>query len=217
MTHASDPGRALGFERMLFFSDAVLAIAITLLVLEIRLPAPINGVVAFEEVVPKLVGYAISFYVISLYWLAHHRLFETVAGYDRPLLRANLAFLASIAFLPFPTSVIAEHAGQGWAVIFYALSLALAGAMLMVLTVVSRRAAVVAPGSTQGFTWRLVIRSLAAPLVFAVSALIALHDPVLAMWFWLSALVVVPLAEWLGRVTERRMDNSNLGTITGSN
>jgi len=169
MTHGSNPGRTLGFERLLFFSDAVLAIAITLLVLEIRLPAPVNGHIAFEEAVPKLIGYAVSFYVISLYWMAHHHLFENVADYDRHLLRANLAFLASIAFLPFPNSIIAEHAGEGWAVIFYSLSLAVAGVMLLVLTLVAQRSAVMAEGSTRGFAWRLIIRSLGAPLVFVMS------------------------------------------------
>lgn len=206
MTHGNDPGRTLGFERLLFFSDAVFAIAITLLVLDIKLPPPVNGAIPYEEVVPKLIGYCVSFYVIGLYWLAHHRLFETVAGYDRPLLRANLAFLASIAFLPFPTSVIAEHAGQSWAVIFYALSLALAGAMLTVLTFVARRPALVVAGFTRGFTWHLIVRSLGTPLVFGTSALIALHYNSIAMAFWLLVLVMAPLTERIGRVVERRID-----------
>jgi len=93
-------------------------------------------------------------------------------------------------------------------VVFYALSLAAAGGMLLVLTVVARRPALLAPGSKRGFTWHLIIRSLAAPIVFVTSALIALHDPALARSSWLLVLVVVPLAEWLGRVMERRIDGA---------
>src|ERR1700723_51476 len=97
----SGEGRKLGFERFIFFSDAVFAIAITLLVLDLKVPNA--DAFALAPLIPKLLGFGISFYVIGRYWLAHHQLFEAVEGYDGLLLGANLWFLASIAFLPFPT------------------------------------------------------------------------------------------------------------------
>ncbi len=207
MVPGASPGRALGYERMLFFSDAVFAIAITLLVLDLKLPPAVAGGIAIGPVIPKLFGFGISFYVISLYWLAHHRLFESITGHDRALLRTNLVFLASIAFLPFPTSVVAEYRDSTAAVIFYALSVATVGGLLVLLTLVARRPALMAPGATRGGTWRMVCRSLGAPLVFiATSVIAARYDPGLAMRCWLALVVVVPLAERIGRVFERRID-----------
>ena len=221
MRVGGDAGQALGFERMLFFSDAVFAIAITLLVLNLRLPAIHSGVLTFDEIVPKLVGFVVSFFVIAQYWLAHHRLFESVKAYDAPLLRANLVFLASIAFLPFPTSAVAELVGTSIAVVFYALSVALVGLLQVMLTLVARRTALLAEGATRGGTWALVIRSLGAPLMFVATAIVAVHAPQLAMRLWLLLLIVLPLGVRLGTLVGRRIDArqagaTNLGTKAGA-
>ena len=122
----------LGLERLIFFSDAVFAIAITLLALEIRLPA-IEGELTNDELAkslialwPKYLGYAISFLVIGFIWIGHHRKFRFIKRYDNNLLLLNLVLLMVIAFIPFPASVISEY-GNRTATIFYALVMALAG------------------------------------------------------------------------------------------
>ena len=206
MRVGGNAGRVLGFERMLFFSDAVFAIAITLLVLDLRLPPIHNDVLTLDEIVPKLVGFVVSFFVIAQYWLAHHRLFESVRDYDAPLLRANLLFLASIAFLPFPTSAVAELVGTSIAVVFYALSVAMVGLLLVMLTFVARRGPLRAEGATRGGTWAMVIRSLGAPLMFVATAVVAVHRPQLAMRLWLTLFIVLPLSGRLGTIVGRRID-----------
>src|SRR5215472_2918297 len=96
-----------GYQRLLFFSDAVFAIAITLLVLDLRLP-PGSQVFDLAAVRQQIIGFVVSFYVIGRFWLSHHALFEGVAGYDVRLLATNLLFLAAVVFLPFPTTEVSE-------------------------------------------------------------------------------------------------------------
>jgi len=133
-SHTS-PGKThdkVGLERLVFFSDAVFAIAITLLSLEIRLPVSngqLSNVELLHEILaiwPKYMAYAISFLVIGLFWASHHRKFRLIQGYDKNLIFLNLLLLMTIAFIPFPTSLISEYGNQT-ATIFYASVLILAG------------------------------------------------------------------------------------------
>ncbi|MGH8962622.1 MAG: TMEM175 family protein [Jatrophihabitantaceae bacterium] len=114
--------------RLEAFSDGVLAIAITLLVLDLRLPAgsnkPIGDLLA--EQWPSYLAYLVSFVVIGIMWVNHHALFRQVAHVDRALLFLNLGLLLVIAALPFPTSVAAEglrRGGQDARVALFAYSL----------------------------------------------------------------------------------------------
>ena len=83
-------------ERTIFFSDAVFAIAITLLVLNIGMPEIPADLVATElprrllELWPKFLSFFISFWIVGIYWIAHHRTFHYIKGHDRRLLLINL-------------------------------------------------------------------------------------------------------------------------------
>ena len=88
------PARDHGFERLIFFSDAVFAIAITLLVLDIRLPHDAPSLAqGLADTVPQIFAFLLSFMVIGIYWLNHHRLFSHVTAAPMPLLRVNLLLL----------------------------------------------------------------------------------------------------------------------------
>jgi uncharacterized membrane protein len=115
----------IGIERLIFFSDAVFAIAITLLSLEIRLPDT-SGTLTNAEllqsllaIVPKYIAFIISFMVIGMIWIGHHRKFRYIQRYDNNLMLLNLLLLMIIAFIPFPTSLISTYGNQT-ATIFYA-------------------------------------------------------------------------------------------------
>jgi len=113
------------------FADAVFAIAITLLVIEIRLPPHeevlrIGGVgPALLQLWPSYVGYAISFIVIGIMWANHHNLMKLVDRVDHGFITLTLLLLMCVAFLPFPTAVMADHLAdpdtheQAVAVAFY--------------------------------------------------------------------------------------------------
>lgn len=112
-------------ERLVFFSDAVFAIAITLLIIEIHPPhfergAPdLTHVQALAILFPNFVGYAISFTVIGFFWMGHHRAFALAAHYHPRILGWNMALLGTIAFMPFATAYLSSNFFQRVPTIFY--------------------------------------------------------------------------------------------------
>ena len=111
---------SLNFERVVFFSDAVVAIAITLLALEIRLPEVELDALpqAILALLPEIAVYALSFLIVGLYWVGHHRMFHYIARYDYTLIWLNLLFLLCIAFLPVASSILG-HYQHPFAVLLY--------------------------------------------------------------------------------------------------
>ncbi|GAA1442036.1 TMEM175 family protein [Leifsonia poae] len=103
-----------GLDRLVNFSDATVAIAITLLVLPlVDIAGEIqNNNMSLGELVSDnwgaFLGFGISFIVIGRFWTIHHRVFEWVESYSRPLITASLIWLAGIVFIPFTTNVLAE-------------------------------------------------------------------------------------------------------------
>ncbi len=99
------------------FSDGVLAIAITLLVLELRVPEAedlSHGLARYlSEQWSSYAAYLLSFVVIGIMWVNHHGLFARVVRVDRPLLLLNLHLLLWIAVLPFPTALVARYIRHG--------------------------------------------------------------------------------------------------------
>lgn len=112
--------------RLEAFSDGVFAIAITLLILEIHVPESDGGQSLWRSLAdlwPSYIGYAVSFLVIGIMWLNHHNMFRFVRCVDHIVLTLNLLLLFGIAFIPFPTAVLAAHIdkpGESTAVVFYA-------------------------------------------------------------------------------------------------
>jgi uncharacterized membrane protein len=107
-------------ERTVFFSDAVFAIAITLLALEIRLPDVADDPTALQEALiglwPKFFSFLISFWFVGNYWVAHHRVFHYIRAYDRRLLLINLLFLImdrANSFLILSTRRVWEPTNRG--------------------------------------------------------------------------------------------------------
>jgi len=104
-------------ERMILFSDAVFAIAITLLVIEIKVPEIHTGVSdklllqSIGHLIPKFIGFLVTFMLIGLYWTIHHRMFGYVTSYTPKLLMLNLLFLFFVALMPFSTGFYSEYAG----------------------------------------------------------------------------------------------------------
>ena len=102
-------------DRLETFCDGVFAIAITLLILEIKVPTPeqvhaVGGLLpALVALWPSYVGYLIGFFTIGIMWTNHHAIFQYVRRTDRYFLLINVLFLLTIAFVPFPTAVLAEY------------------------------------------------------------------------------------------------------------
>src|SRR5262245_40852744 len=96
--------------RLEFFADGVFAIAATLLIIDVSVDAR-GGELgsALVEAWPQYAAYAVSFLVIGVWWVNHHSCMLVIDRADRGFLFATIAFLACVAFLPFPTRLVAEH------------------------------------------------------------------------------------------------------------
>jgi TMEM175 potassium channel family protein len=129
-------------ERVVFFSDAVFAIALTLLAIDLRLPEGARVVdadsflSALAEVAPSLYSFALSFFVIILLWLGHYRMFRLVTEIDGLTLAANVLLLFFVVLLPFPTSILGAHADVAAAVAFYGICVGVTGLLSTALWVV---------------------------------------------------------------------------------
>jgi uncharacterized membrane protein len=100
--------------RLETFADGVFAIAITLLVLAIRLPTPDEDLgSALVRQWPEFVAYVVSFLTIGIMWIQHHRLFTLIRRSNTTFAMINVIFLMVIAFVPFPTAVLAQRLGSG--------------------------------------------------------------------------------------------------------
>lgn len=119
------------------FSDGVIAVIITILVLEIHVPAghidKHQLIAALYEIIPKVVSYVISFLVITVWWVAHHHLFHIIQKSNRGVLWLNSIFLLFMSFIPFPTALIGEYPHSTVAIVIYGGTFFLTGAVFFIL------------------------------------------------------------------------------------
>jgi uncharacterized membrane protein len=187
----------LDFERLLFFSDAVFAIAITLLIIEVSLPALpeqatnqdlIDGL---QAIAPSIFAYGLSFVTIGLYWLAHWRRYRYVDRVDERLVALNLVLLGLVAFIPFPTAVIGEHGDLASAVILYAVTLSAAGLLGPLTWLYAWRAGLVRRDVSARYARYAAFRGFSVPVVMLGSLLLLpLLGPATVELSWLLILPV---------------------------
>jgi uncharacterized membrane protein len=185
------PINETGMERIVFFSDAVFAIAITLLALEIRLPEDIAHAGNHEllqslfSIWPKYLGYFIGFLSIGNFWVIHHRQYQYIERYDPRLMFINLLVLMAVAFIPFSTSVISVN-GNRTATILYALNASLVGILSTLLWVyASHKRRLLIPNLKYTVVRRGLIRNLIAPAIFLFSIGLSYLNPDLAKFSWI--------------------------------
>lgn len=165
----------LNFERVVFFSDAVFAIVITLLVLEIKVPHVETHsdeaiARALVGLLPKFTGFVVSFAIVGMTWIEHHRIFRFIGGYDAGLLWRNLLLLLTVSFIPFPTALFSEYVWSRAAFILYAASFgAVALVKLWVWRYAARTPSLLTPDADRATVARISRRSLAVPIACAVT------------------------------------------------
>ncbi len=143
---------------------------------------------------PKYLAYVLSFWVIGLYWLSHHRKFLLIKGYDSRLLRLNLLLLMVIAFIPFPTAVMSEN-GNRTATIFYALVMILGGVLISVLWwYAAHNHFLVNAHLNRRFLWQEVTTPLVTVAIFLLSIAVAFWNEGLARLCWV---LLIPVSLYL--------------------
>lgn len=119
--------------RLEAFSDGVMAIIITIMVLELTIPHE-GDLAALLPLVPKFLSYALSFVFLGIYWNNHHHLLQTVKQVDGRVLWANLHLLFWLSLIPFATGWMGENNFSAWPVALYGMVLLLAAIAYFVLT-----------------------------------------------------------------------------------
>ena len=199
--------------RLEAFSDGVFAIAITLLILEIKVPegpeVHDHGLWrALLDRWPSYVGYVISFVTIGIMWVNHHALFKYIRRVDRPLLLANLFLLMTISFLPYPTAVLAEHLpdvdARTTAAVFYGGTLVVIAVAFNMLWWIGRgRHRLIGEGAHEGGLRTITFRYAMGPLSYGVATAIALVN------VWASLAIHFGLA-LMYALSERREEGDEL-------
>ena len=180
-------------ERLILFSDAVFAIAITLLVIEIKIPEytrkqPVtdNAVLhKLAELIPKFVGFLVSFLLIGQYWIVHHRMFSFVIDFTDRLIWLNILFLFAIALMPFSTGFYSEYVLRGviTPVIFYTANIALLGlANFLMWRYLSNQKNNLTENLTPALAKYFSLRALTVPTIFAIFSFVYLYYPTIAFF-----------------------------------
>ena len=135
MSDQDDGSPSHPLERLIFFSDAVFAIAITLLIIEVQPPhlprtaTDRDQLITLINLTPSFVSFFISFFVIAAFWAGHHRAFSLSRHWSPRLVMPNITMLAAVVFMPFATAYMALNMGQRVPTVLYDLVL-LATALL---------------------------------------------------------------------------------------
>jgi uncharacterized membrane protein len=193
--------------RLLALSDGVIAIVITLLVLDISVPTvpPGSSTTELLELVlaqwPEFLGFVLSFLVIGFYWILHRRAFVYIETHERGVVYLNLVFLILVAFVPYATSMFTTYPGQ-FGVSFLSAALAITGLALAGLWIYASRRDLMEEGLTSRSVQIQAARFLATPAVFLLAVVVALVDARLAILTWL---LLIPIN---GALQSRLVENA---------
>lgn len=183
--------------RVLFFSDAVFAIVLTLLVLELRAPERMPDaelIAALQALAPKFVAFGASFALIVIFWAAHMAITRRMVVFDWTVAWVNALFLAAIALMPFASALVGENGnfGVGWRV--YCGVLVAASVLQTVLALVLMRGGgrLVGGASVREIVWRSM-RAISPALAFGAGLVLSLRGE-----YQLSALCWVLIPPLLG-------------------
>lgn len=182
--------------RLEAFSDGIIAFAITLLVLDLQVPAEGGGQL-WRELLgqwPSYLAYVTSFATIGIMWLNHHAIFSSVARVDRGTLLLNLLLLFGVASVPFTTSLAATYLradeGAHLAMAAYAAWMAfIASTFALILGHLGRTWDLVRPGTLKAQNRAARQRALGGVAVYGASALLAVVSPVASLALCLSMAV----------------------------
>jgi uncharacterized membrane protein len=184
-------GQSLEFERFATFTDAVFAIAMTLLVLDVKIEPIVrdagNPSVMWSrlgDLVPEFVAFGVAFILLGFYWIAHHGFVARLAAFDQRLMMLNLVYLAFVALLPFPSFLVGEYEENPVSVIVFAIVLAVISAMETVMFVYAHRSGLLRERLDPAAYRFEVLSSLQPVVVFLVTLPLAYVNTTLTLLSW---------------------------------
>lgn len=189
--------------RLEMFVDGVFAIAITILVLELHVPALQSTNLAVThyiiEIIPEIFGYFLSFFLLAVFLNSHHRQFRFIKQTNANFWWANILLLSLISMVPFSTSLLTGFGGITNAVIFFNLNMLFAGLALVLLWEYAHRSNLI-KNDTEKQTIQLIRRrNLAIPLIAIIAILVAFISPNLSNLTYLLLFAVLPILNRISR------------------
>jgi uncharacterized membrane protein len=172
--------------RLETFADGVFAIAITLLVLEIRIPDPGEDLgQALLRQWPSFAAYVTSFLTIGVIWVSHHQMFTIIRRTTTTFLFLNVLFLLPVAFVPFPTALVAGHileeGTRTTAVLVYGAVSVVIALMFNVLWAYAFRNGLVVTGTGAVRAQAVARGFIVGPLIYLAATLLAFVNPFISM------------------------------------
>jgi len=190
---ASRSGRTV--DRVVQFSDGVFTVALTLLVVDLAVPALAPSATetdlqhALQDQLPNILAFLLTFWVVALRWLTHHRHFRLIHRYDSRLLELNLLFLMTIVFIPWPTAVLGHYGNYVTAWVLYAASMAASGLTATALWVYGSGDRGLADGVTPELRRYYTARSAIQPVIFILSIPVAFVSLMLAEFCFVPMII----------------------------
>jgi uncharacterized membrane protein len=189
------------------FTDGVMVVSMTLLILNVQLPDTVKNLDglgllrALGDIWPNYVGYVLSFLVIAQYWMGYTDYFGDLRKVDNGFVWLTILLLLVVGFVPFVTAMLSRNGG--WlSTALYALAMMLISTLLIAMSFYARRKGLIEAQFPDDPWWREVAPWLQIVFVFALSIAVALWNPQLAKFVWL--LLAVPVTRYLPNRSAQR-------------
>jgi uncharacterized membrane protein len=187
-------------DRINNFSDAIFAIAITLLILEVKTPSSediqtLGLLRALDKLIPSFISLLVSFFVTALYWRAHLTNARYITSYDNKLLWLNIWLLLFVVALPFSTALYSKNFNYNSPFIFYAINLGLIGVFNYWMLSYTLRKEGFSDTLTPVTAQWLKFRALPGPAFWLTSALLATVMPMTARFFFIGIFLVLAIGD----------------------
>ena len=190
-------------EHVVSFSDAIFAFSITFMAVTIQIPnLPENLTQA--QVIQNLIGklgprfaiYVISFFVIGLYWISYHQIFNHIEGSHGVIVWLNLVFLFFITIIPFAVDLQIDYGLYQVIFILYALVLTAAGASLTLIWLHAMKGRLLDKTMNQTDIQSILLESIVLPSVFVISIFVSIVDLEIAYYFWMVIIPAKVVLRW---------------------
>ena len=183
-------------EHVVSFGDAIFAFSITFMAVLIEipnLPANLSQTEVIQSLVedlgPRFAIYVISFFVIGLYWISYHQIFDHIEGSHGVIVWLNLLFLFFITIIPFAVDLQVDYGFYQVIFVLYALVLTIGGLMLTLIWLDARKNKLIDNTVSRTEIQNVLLESILLPSVFVISILISIVDLQIAYYFWV---VIIP-------------------------
>jgi uncharacterized membrane protein len=180
----------LRLEHITSFADAIFAFSITFMAISIDIPNLAQNLTQAQVIdkllqsIPEFEIYAISFFVIGVYWIAYHQIFNQIVNSDMTVTWLTLIFLFFITLIPFATNM---QIGFGYPILFvlFALVLAMAGALLTITWLHATKNKLIDKDLTQREIHSILLEAIVPTVVYFLSILVSFIDLQAAYYFWI--------------------------------